>query len=105
MTGSTGGTWKARREAMGKTLEQVAADLRISRRYLAGIEEGDFRGWPERVFSSGFIRAYGKYLSEDPAPILAAYDRSLETPEDSDTPARLQSNPGPGNEYRAKAAQ
>lgn len=78
MTGGPGSLWKARREAMGKTLEQVAADLRISRRYLAGIEEGNFRGWPERVFSSGFIRAYAKYLSEDPGPVLTEYERSVE---------------------------
>jgi cytoskeleton protein RodZ len=78
MAGGAGASWKAKREAMGKSLEQVAAELRVSRRYLAGIEEGDFRGWPERVFSSGFIRAYGKYLSEDPGTVLTEYERSVE---------------------------
>jgi cytoskeleton protein RodZ len=78
MTSGAGASWKAKREAMGKTLEQVAGELRISRRYLAGIEEGNFRGWPERVFSSGFIRAYGKYLSEDPGPVLEEYERTME---------------------------
>ena len=80
--GGTGASWKARREAMGKTLEQVGAELRISRRYLAGIEEGNFRGWPERVFSSGFIRSYAKYLSEDPSPVLTEYERSVEEREE-----------------------
>ena len=88
--GSAGASWKARREAMGKTLEQVAAELRVSRRYLAGIEEGDFHGWPERVFSSGFIRAYGKYLSEDPGPILTEYERSVEDREESETADTLR---------------
>ncbi|HEX9205064.1 MAG TPA: helix-turn-helix domain-containing protein [Candidatus Deferrimicrobiaceae bacterium] len=82
MAGGAGASWKAKREAMGKTLEQVAAELRVSRRYLAGIEEGDFRGWPERVFSSGFIRAYGKYLSEDPGTVLTEYERSVEEREE-----------------------
>lgn len=82
MAGGAGASWKGKREAMGKTLEQVAAELRVSRRYLAGIEEGDFRGWPERVFSSGFIRAYGKYLSEDPGPVLTEYERSVEEREE-----------------------
>jgi cytoskeleton protein RodZ len=85
MSGGAGGSWKARREAMGKTLEQVAAELRVSRRYLAGIEEGDFRGWPERVFSSGFIRTYAKYLSEDPGPVLTEYERSVEEREESES--------------------
>ena len=88
--GSTGASWKARREAMGKTLEQVAAELRVSRRYLAGIEEGDFRGWPERVFSSGFIRTYAKYLSEDPGPVLTEYERSVEEREDGETADTLR---------------
>lgn len=82
--GSAGASWKARREAMGKTLEQVAAELRVSRRYLAGIEEGNFRGWPERVFSSGFIRAYAKYLSEDPGPVLTEYERTAEEREEGE---------------------
>ncbi|HEX9191908.1 MAG TPA: RodZ domain-containing protein [Candidatus Deferrimicrobiaceae bacterium] len=86
MTGSVGASWKARREAMGKTLEQVAAELRVSRRYLAGIEEGNFRGWPERVFSSGFIRAYAKYLSEDPSPVLTEYERTVEEREEGEVP-------------------
>ena len=83
MPGCAGASWKAKREAMGKSLEQVAAELRVSRRYLAGIEEGDFRGWPERVFSSGFIRAYGKYLSEDPGAVLTEYERSVEEREEA----------------------
>ena len=75
---------------MGKTLEQVAAELRVSRRYLAGIEEGDFRGWPERVFSSGFIRTYAKYLSEDPGPVLTEYERSVEEREESESADALR---------------
>ena len=89
-TGSAGASWKARREAMGKTLEQVAAELRVSRRYLAGIEEGNFHGWPERVFSSGFIRTYAKYLSEDPGPVLTEYERSVEEREDGETADTLR---------------
>lgn len=90
MAGGAGASWKAKREAMGKTLEQVAAELRVSRRYLAGIEEGDFRGWPERVFSSGFIRTYAKYLSEDPGPVLTEYERSVEEREESESADALR---------------
>lgn len=74
-----GESWKAKREAMGKTLEEAAADLRISRKYLRGIEEGNYAGWPERVFSAGFIRAYAVLLSEDPEPVLTEYYRSLDS--------------------------
>ena len=72
---NAGSSWKERRESMGKTIDQVSADLRIGRRFLAGIEEGNFADFPERVFSAGFIRAYAKYLSQDPEPVLAEYER------------------------------
>ncbi len=81
-----GASWKARREAMGKTLGEVSIALRISHRYLKGMEEGNYGGWPERVFASGFIRAYAKYLSMDPGPVLAEYERSVEQVTESEAP-------------------
>lgn len=72
-----GASWKARRESMGKSIEDVAAALRISHKYLRGMEDGDYAGWPEKVFSTGFIRSYAKYLSVDPGAVLAEYERSL----------------------------
>lgn len=88
--GSAGSAWKERRESMGKTIEQASAELRIGRRYLSGIEEGDFGGWPERVFATGFIRTYAKYLSEDPGPVLAEYERSVGGSVESDMAAQLR---------------
>jgi cytoskeleton protein RodZ len=75
---------------MGKTVDQVSAELRIGRRYLAGIENGDFGDFPERVFSTGFIRSYAKFLSQDPGPVLAEYERSVGSRDDSDTAAQLR---------------
>ncbi|MFZ2225171.1 MAG: helix-turn-helix domain-containing protein [Candidatus Deferrimicrobium sp.] len=85
-----GASWKERRESMGKTIVQVSAELRIGHRYLAGIEEGNFGEFPERVFSTGFIRSYAKYLSQDPGPVLAEYERSIGTHGDSETAAQLR---------------
>jgi cytoskeleton protein RodZ len=88
--GYAGSSWKERRERMGKTIDQLSTELRISRRYLAGIEEGDFRDFPERVFSTGFIRAYAKYLSEDPGAVLAEYEQSIGIRDDSEMAAQLR---------------
>ena len=85
-----GSSWKERRESMGKTIGQVSAELRIGNRYLAGIEEGNFGDFPERVFSAGFIRSYAKYLSEDPGPVLSEYERSIGVHDDSDMAAQLR---------------
>lgn len=75
---------------MGKTIGQVSAELRIGNRYLAGIEEGEFGDFPERVFSAGFIRSYAKYLSQDPGPVLAEYERSIGIHDESDMAAQLR---------------
>ena len=88
--GYAGSSWKERRESTGKTIDEVSADLRVSRRYLAGIEEGNFAGFPERVFSTGFIRAYAKYLSQDPGPVLAEYERSIGIRDDTEMAAQLR---------------
>ena len=89
-SGPAGASWKELRESMGKTIDQVSAELRIGHRYLAGIEEGNFGDFPERVFSTGFIRSYAKYLSQDPGPVLAEYERSTGSRDDSDTAAQLR---------------
>jgi len=88
--GAAGSSWKELRESAGKTIGQVSADLRIGHRYIAGIEEGDFGDFPERVFSTGFIRTYAKYLSQDPGPVLAEYERSIGGRDDSETAAQLR---------------
>jgi cytoskeleton protein RodZ len=89
-SGPPGTAWKERRESMGKTIAQVSDELRIGHRYLAGIEGGNFEGFPERVFSTGFIRSYAKYLSQDPGPVLAEYERSIGSLDDTDMAAHLR---------------
>ena len=89
-SGAAGSSWQERRESMGKTIAQVSAELRIAHRYIAGIENGEFGDFPERVFSTGFIRSYAKYLSQDPGPVLAEYERSIGSRDDSDTAAQLR---------------
>lgn len=76
---NAGAGWKEERDARGMTLEEAASALHIARKYLQGIEEGDYSGWPARVFSAGYIRAYAKFLSQDPEPVLSEYYRSMET--------------------------
>ncbi len=73
-----GADWRNRREEMGKTLEEASIELRISQRYLRGIEEGDYSRWPPKVFSTGFIRAYAHFLSVDADPVLTEYFGFLE---------------------------
>jgi len=89
-TEPAGSSWKERRESMGKTIDQVSADLRIGRRFLAGIEDGNYGDFPERVFSTGFIRSYAKYLSQDPEPVLAEYERRTGRDDEREMSAQLR---------------
>lgn len=73
-----GTEWKRCREEMGKTLEEVSLELRISQKYLRGIEDGNYTKWPPKVFSTGFIRAYADFLSVNPDPVLTEYFSFLE---------------------------
>lgn len=73
-----GADWRKQREEMGKSLEEVSLELRISQKYLRGIEEGNYSKWPPKVFSTGFIRAYANYLSVNPDPVLSDYFSFLE---------------------------
>lgn len=81
-----GADWKKRREEKGKTLEEASLELRISQKYLRGIEEGTFTKWPAKVFSTGFIRAYANFLSVDPDPVLSEYFAFLEARPVEETP-------------------
>ncbi|MBP2678432.1 MAG: putative rane protein [Deltaproteobacteria bacterium] len=85
-----GSSWKDRRESLGKSVDQASAELRIARRYLVGIEEGDFKDWPERVYAIGFIRSYAKYLSEDPGPVIAEYEESVGSRAEYEMAAQLR---------------
>jgi len=85
-----GEAWKREREARGMTLEEAASTLRVSRKYLRGIEEGNYTGWPERVFSSGYIRAYAKLLAQDPEPVLSEYFQHLEQQADEQPPTHVK---------------
>ncbi|MBF8258050.1 MAG: hypothetical protein HW377_424 [Actinobacteria bacterium] len=75
---NAGSAWKEVREARGMTLDEAASALRFNRKFLQDIEDGVYTGWPERVFSSGYIRAYANLLSMDPEPVLTEYFHHLE---------------------------
>ena len=47
-----------RRENLGMTLETVFDRTKIRPEYLKGIEEGDYRNFPEAVYVKGFVRTY-----------------------------------------------
>lgn len=65
------------------TLEQVADETNISKRFLQGISD-DFSGFPGEVYILGFIRNYAEFLSLNSSAMVELY-RSDESTRQSET--------------------
>jgi cytoskeleton protein RodZ len=70
-----GANFRKAREAAGLPLEKIAAETRISTRFLTAIENEAFQLLPGGIFNRGFIRAYADYLGLDSNQAVADYDR------------------------------
>lgn len=85
-----GESWRKKREATGKSIDEMSRELRVAPRFLRAIEDGNWEGWPVRVFSTGFIRAYARKLSVDPEPVLSEYYRFVDQKTGADAPLRVR---------------
>jgi cytoskeletal protein RodZ len=69
-----GNLLKEARQERGVTLDAIADETRISRRFLEALEASDLETLPGGPFNKGYIRSYAEYLEVDPNPFLDAYD-------------------------------
>ncbi len=63
------------REAAGLSLEKIAAETRISTRFLVAIENEEFDLLPGGVFNRGFIRSYAERVGINPDQAIADYEQ------------------------------
>ena len=79
---------KLEREKKKLPLVQIAADTRISLRYLQSIEEGRFSDLPGGVYNRAFLKAYCESINIDPREVLERYDAQVlaSAPEKSQQP-------------------
>jgi len=70
-----GATFRKARETAGLPLEKIAAETKISARFLLAIESESFNLLPGGIFNRGFIRSYAEYLGLDSEQAVADYDR------------------------------
>jgi len=61
------------RESCGASLDEVAEITKISKRYIASLEENDFEGLPAAVYVRGFVSEYARVLCLDPARVAQSY--------------------------------
>jgi cytoskeletal protein RodZ len=64
---------RAARERKGLTLERVADDTNIAKRYLTGLETEDFSVFPGDPYVIGFLRNYAEYLGLPSDDFVATY--------------------------------
>jgi cytoskeleton protein RodZ len=70
---SLGEILKTAREKRNLTVEQIARDTRISRRYIEALEMEDFAAFPGETYLIGFLRNYADYLSLPRDELVALY--------------------------------
>lgn len=66
-----GPTLREKRLAMGLSVADVAAQIRLAPRQIEALEADDLAHLPELPFVRGFVRSYAKLLQLDDQPLLA----------------------------------
>ena len=64
---------RSSREEKGYSLEQVARDTNIARKYLNALEEEDFSIFPGEPYLIGFLKNYSEYLGLDSREIVTLH--------------------------------
>jgi cytoskeleton protein RodZ len=64
------------REALGWSVQDIAARLHLGERQIAALEAGDYKALPERTFVRGFVRNYARLVDLDPLPLLELLDEA-----------------------------
>ena len=66
-----GAVLREKRVAMGLSVADVSAQIRLAPRQIEALEADDFGNLPELPFVRGFVRSYAKLLQLDERPLLA----------------------------------
>jgi cytoskeleton protein RodZ len=70
---SIGEKLRLARERNNLTIDQVARETHVAKRFLKGLEEEDFSVFPGETYAMGFLRNYAEYLGLDAEELIATY--------------------------------
>jgi cytoskeleton protein RodZ len=90
---SIGSRFSQARESRGYTLEQVARDTHIAKRFLDALEKEEFSVFPGEPYLIGFMRTYATYLGLDSEETVMLYHNH-----------RLQEQPPPTDELISRGS-
>ena len=66
------------REGAGLSVDDIAAETKISKRILNNLEEGEFRFLPQKVFSRNFVTQYATCVGADPHRVAGLFEAAWE---------------------------
>ena len=90
---SVGERLRLERLRQGREISDIAAQTRISSRYIEAIETGDLRSLPGGFFYRSFVRQYASVLGIDEAEVDQELEAVLGPPEEIYAPAPRSSEP------------
>ncbi|HET6451695.1 MAG TPA: RodZ domain-containing protein [Spirochaetia bacterium] len=70
---SIGEKLRLARERNNLTIEQVARETHVAKRFLKALEDEDFATFPGETYAMGFLRNYAEYLGLNPEELVAIY--------------------------------
>lgn len=72
-----GARLKEARERKGYSIDDLQEITKIQKRYLVGIEEGNFNNMPGSFYVRAFIKQYAEAVDLDPDEVLEEYKRDI----------------------------
>lgn len=77
------------REENNLTLEELQKKTKIQKKYLKGIEEGNYEIMPGKFYARAFIKQYTEAVGLDPAKIFEEYKSEIPLAYEEDLPEQL----------------
>lgn len=84
-----GNRLKEAREAKGYSLDDLQTITKIQKRYLQGIEEGDYSKMPGKFYVRAFIKQYAEAVGIDPEELFDHYKQDIPTAHHEELPQQL----------------
>lgn len=81
-----GNRLKQEREAKNMSLEDLQTTTKIQKRYLIGVEEGNYSIMPGQFYARAFIKQYAEAVGLDPEEIFEEYKNDIPVNEKEDLP-------------------
>jgi cytoskeletal protein RodZ len=84
-----GARLKETREAKGLSLDDLQRMTKIQKRYLKGIEEGNYDMMPGKFYVRAFIKQYAETIGLDPEPLFEEYKSDIPVAYNEDLPDQM----------------